>query len=429
MLYRLWKKRFLDRKRNVAPTSTSAAQVAGMPEAEDLANGWIFHNIKPLRLRVSKRELKRVNLLLATIDFKYIFGGYIGMFNLALRLRREGFLVRIVTLEYTELNISIARERLKGYPGVETLFEEVEIVHHYDRAEELLVSPDDRFVATNCWGAHVAHHASRELGQDRFMFMVQEYEPFFLPMNTIAALFQQSYTFPQFQLFSTPLLRDYFKLNRIGVFARPEAGAHHAVFRNAIQRFTPSLDDMRHRERRILFYARPEAHAARNLFELGLMALAELARSSEFDSSKWKFYGIGSIGGASKVRLAPNVIMEMMQKTDLQTYADRLPSHDVGLSLMLTPHPSLVPLEMASAGMWTVTNTFENKTAESLAAISTNLIPVEPTLEAVVGGLREAISRVEQYDRRMQGACFDWPTDWNDAFEPEAIKKIVEFLS
>jgi len=183
------------------------------------------------------------------------------------------------------------------------------------------------------------------------------------------------------------------------------------------------------RERRILFYARPEAHAARNLFELGLMALAELARSPGFDADKWKFYGMGSIGGASKARLAPDVVMEMMPKTDLKTYTERLPRHDVGLSLMLTPHPSLVPLEMASAGMWTVTNTFENKTAESLKAISTNLIAVEPTLEGVVEGLKEAIVRVDQFDQRLKGAQIDWPTDWNDAFEPNAMKKMVDFLS
>ncbi|KQZ81974.1 hypothetical protein ASD64_09550 [Mesorhizobium sp. Root157] len=430
-LYRVLQRRFINRKAIAASAASGLATlVAATPGFEDIPGTGIFHNIKPLRLRVSKREPKRVNVLLATIDFKYIFGGYIGMFNLALRLRREGFLVRIVTLEYTELDIALARQRIKGYPGVENLFDEVEVKHRYDRDEELLVSPDDRFIATNCWGAHVAHRASRELGQDRFMFMVQEYEPYFLPMNTIAALFQQSYTFPQFQLFSTPLLRDFFKLNKIGAFSRSGAANNHAVFKNAIQRFTPSRDDIAgERERRILFYARPEPHAARNLFELGMMALAELARSPDFDARKWKFYGMGSIGGASKVRLSPDVVMEMMPKTDLQTYTDRMPRHDVGLSLMLTPHPSLVPLEMASAGMWTVTNTFQNKTAESLEAISTNLIAVEPTLEGVVQGLKDAISRVDHYDQRLKGSKIDWPTSWDDAFEPVAIKKIVDFLS
>lgn len=432
LAYRLRKTKYLRYVRKIKTGSEAlpmAVAAGGILSIEDMENNWIFRNIQPLTLHVSRHEPKRVNILLATIDFKYIFGGYIGMFSLALRLRREGFLVRIVTMERTELDMTLARERIKGYPGIERLFDDIEIEHRHDRKEELFVSPDDRFIATNGWGAHVAHRASRELGQDRFMFMVQEYEPYFLPMNTIAALFQQSYRFPQFQLFSTPLLRDFFKLNRIGVFSKPGADKNHAVFRNAIQKFKPSINDMRDRERRILFYARPEAHAARNMFELGMMALAELARSPDFDADKWKFYGMGSIGGASKIRLTRDVVLEMMPKTDLQTYTQRLPHHDVGLSLMLTPHPSLVPLEMASAGMWTVTNTFENKTAESLRDISTNLIPVEPTLEGVVAGLKDAISRVDQYDKRLQGSRFNWPTDWDDAFSPAAMKKIVDFLS
>ena len=54
---------------------------------------------------------------------------------------------------------------------------------------------------------------------------------------------------------------------------------------------------------------------------------------------------------------------------------------------MYTPHPSLVPIEMASAGMVTVTNTFANKTAAALAAISTNLLAAEPAVEAIAGAL------------------------------------------
>ena len=50
---------------------------------------------------------------------------------------------------------------------------------------------------------------------------------------------------------------------------------------------------------------------------------------------------------------------------------------------MYTPHPSLVPIEMASAGMLTVTNSFENKTPATLTAISSNLIAAEPTIDGV----------------------------------------------
>jgi len=370
-----------------------------------------------------------VNILMATIDFRYVFGGYVGMFNLALRLRREGFRVRIVLLEQTNFDLASWRKKIKKYPGVTRLFDEVEVIHRFDRGDPVRASPNDQFVATNAWGAHIAHHANMQLGKDRFMFMVQEYEPFFVPMNTVGAVFQQSYRFPQFDLFSTYQLRDYFGQQKIGIFSQPDSDANHAVFRNAIQQFAPTEADFQHDERRVLFYARPEEHAARNLYELGIKALMELAGSPEFDATTWKFFGIGSLGEARRVRLTGNVSIALIPKTDLERYTRILPRYDVGLSLMLTPHPSLVPIEMAAAGMWTVTNTFANKTAETLTDISTNIIAVEPTLDGVVAGLKTAILRVNRFDLRLAGAKVNWPTDWGEAFGSESIRKIVQFLS
>ena len=39
--------------------------------------------------------------------------------------------------------------------------------------------------------------------------------------------------------------------------------------------------------------------------------------------------------------------MELLPRVSLEEYQLLLPGYDVGLSLMLTPHPSLVPLETA----------------------------------------------------------------------------------
>jgi hypothetical protein len=96
---------------------------------------------------------------------------------------------------------------------------------------------------------------------------------------------------------------------------------------------------------------------------------------------------------------------------------------------MLTPHPSLVPLEMAAAGMCTVTNTFANKTADRLRAISSNLIGVKPTVEGIRDGLWEASSRAHDIDSRLAGAKVHWPTDWTSAFPLETIKKLNDFLN
>ena len=418
----------------VAGPKPLAASQSSQPELAELVpvleygtTKWIYRNTRPLTLDISGREPKRVNLLLATINFDYVFGGYIGMFNLALRLRREGYRARIILLEGTEWDMEAWRTKIQKYPGLTTLFDDVEVISRLDRTIPVDVNPDDRFVATNCWAAHVAHHTAQRLAEKRFLFMVQEYEPFFLAMNSISALFQESYTFPQVTLFSTELLRDFFRREGIGVFAEAGREADAIVFSNAIQTFHPTRDQLIRTRHRLLFYSRQEEHASRNLFELGMMSLAALVRDPRVDLSGWSFHGIGSMG-ANKLELAPGLTFELMPKTSLQDYIRLLPSYDVGLSLMLTPHPSLVPIEMAAAGMWTVTNTLANKTSERLQAISANLIGVRPTVDGIVEGLVQAMSRVGDVDERLAGARVRWPADWDEAFPAESIRRIREFL-
>lgn len=398
-----------------------------VPVLEYGTTKWIHRNITPLTLDISESYPKRVNLLLATINFDYVFGGYIGMFNLALRLRCEGYRTRIILHENTEWDMEGWRIKIQKYPGLTTLFDEVEVISRWDRTIPVEVNPADRFIATNCWAAHIAHHTAQHLDEKRFLFMVQEYEPFFMAMNSISALFQQAYTFPQVALFSTELLQEFFRRERIGVFAHPGGEVNATVFSNAIQTFHPTRDQLTRTRRRLLFYSRQEEHASRNLFELGMMSLAALVQDPRVDLSDWSFHGIGSMGG-NTLELKPGLRFELVPKTSLQDYIRMMPSYDVGLSLMLTPHPSLVPIEMASAGMWTVTNTLANKTPERLQAISTNLIGVQPTVGAIVDGLVQAMSRVGEVDKRLAGSRVDWPTDWDHAFPAESIGRIRAFL-
>ena len=85
---------------------------------------------------------------------------------------------------------------------------------------------------------------------------------------------------------------------------------------------------------------------------------------------------------------------------------------------MYTPHPSLVPIEMASAGMLTVTNTFENKTAEAMAAISPNLIAAEPAVEAIAAALvRRGGAASRTSSAASRGSAVRWSRDWDHSFD------------
>ncbi len=98
------------------------------------------------------------------------------------------------------------------------------------------------------------------------------------------------------------------------------------------------------------------------------------------------------------------------------------------MSLMLSPHPSLVPLEMAAGGLVTVTNTYENKTKEKLSSISSNIIAVPPTLEGLASGIGSAAERVFDYDARIAGTDVHWPASWDEAFTPEFMQKLKLFM-
>jgi glycosyltransferase involved in cell wall biosynthesis len=390
----------------------------------------IADKIAPLRWHVADDEPARVNILIPTIDLAHFFGGYIAKFNLAAKLVAAGERVRIVTVDPVGPLPGEWRAKIESYSGLNGLFDRVEVAFGRETAT-LAVSRHDRFVASTWWTAHIADHATRTVGGDRFLYLIQEYEPFTFPMGTYAALAAESYTFEHVALFSSELLCDYFRRHRIGVFAAGidvgDAGS--ASFQNAITAVqAPTASQLHDRHtRRLLFYARPEPHAARNMFDLGVIALSRALAEGAF-SGGWELHGIGTVDRGRRISLGGGASLELLPRADQASYAELLRAHDVGLALMYTPHPSLVPLEMASAGLLTVTNTFENKDAVALRLLSANLIAAEPTVAGVTAALLQAAAAVEDAERRAAGSATAWSRDWDVSFGSELIAWLREAL-
>jgi glycosyltransferase involved in cell wall biosynthesis len=392
----------------------------------------VADKVAPLRFSASDEAPERINLLVPTIELRHLFGGYIAKFNLALRLAERGLRVRVLTTDPVGPLPADWRATLASYAGLERLTELVEFGFGRESAA-IEVSRGDRFVATTWWTAHIARAALRALERDGepFLYLIQEYEPFTFPMGSYAALAAASYSFPHVALFSTRILRDYFRAHAIGVFARGGPGEQGALtYDNAITSVAPPTvaELAARRSRRLLVYARPEPHAARNMFELGVLALARALEEGVF-AAGWELNGIGSVDEGRTVSLTGGRSLRVLARADQASYGRLLASHDVGLALMLTPHPSLVPIEMASAGMVTVTNTFENKDQAALAAISENLIAVEPSLDAIVAGLGSAERAVGDAERRVRGSQVHWSRDWAQTFPAELLDEVLGALA
>ena len=248
----------------------------------DGAASVLAEKITPLLTAVSGSAPRRINIMIPTIDLDHFFGGYITKVNLARRLAERGFRVRLLTVDPVPRLPRTWRRTIEAYSGLHGVFDRVEVEFGRE-SPGVEVSPTDTFIATTWWTAHLAHHAVTSLGGARFLYLIQEYEPFTFPMGSAAALANESYRFPHFALFSSELLRGYFRAHEIGVYAHGAGSGDESsvAFQNAITPIDPPVvDELRARlTRRLLFYARPESHAARNMFQLGVLALNPHSRT------------------------------------------------------------------------------------------------------------------------------------------------------
>ncbi len=383
---------------------------------------------RPLPLASSPAERRRVNLIIPEINFANFYGGYIAKFNLARRLAERGFAVRLLIVDQCTVDRAAWAREIRRYGGLEQIFEQVEVSYCFARDRQIPVHPGDAFIATTWWTAYIAHAAITALERERFVYLIQEYEPFTFPMGSYYAMAHESYRLPHHAVFSSALLEEYFRESHIGVYGESAGDAGAPMhFENAILRFAAGELRVGARSpRRLLFYARPEAHASRNMFEIGYQALVECIEQGVFDGEPWELYGIGTPHG--DIPLPRGRRLRMLGKVSLNEYRALLLDHDVGMSLMYTPHPSLLPLEMAAAGMLVVSNECLNKTAAKLAAISGNIIAGGPTVAGVAASLRDAVAAVGDGARRRDGAQVRWSSSWDDTFDGAFMERLEIWL-
>ena len=172
---------------------------------------------------MSAAEPERVNILIPTIDLRHLFGGYIAKFNLARKLAEAGHRVQDRDRRSDSgaaRGLARAGRVLQRIGGGDRSTIEVAFAREQG---EVVISPRDRFVATTWWTAYHARDAISRPEGERFLYLIQEYEPFTFVMGSWAAVAAETYSFPHAALFSTEFLRAYFAANRIGVYSGDRA--------------------------------------------------------------------------------------------------------------------------------------------------------------------------------------------------------------
>lgn len=246
----------------------------------------------------------------------------------------------------------------------------------------------DVFVASAWWTAGLIREIERNRaklfgGARPFLYLIQDDEPYFYGWSSRYALAEATYKNAE---------------DTIAVINSEELYAVMTgkyKFRHAFclpYEFNGQIAEHlqpRPRERKILVYGRQTVH--RNAFELICAALSLWQQRDPIRASRWEVLFLGESFAEELIYPVQNARIE--GKVSLREYADRLSRASVGVALMLSPHPSYPPLEMAQAGLFTIANVFPGK---ELCARHHNIIALDnPAPEGLSRALENAIARAE----------------------------------
>jgi hypothetical protein len=344
----------------------------------------------PLRGRPSTLEgPPRLNLLVPAVSIRHVFGGISTALQVFHSLIDGNPDARIILTD--EQSFSPAENPAMAAWQVATLEDtdrpgRIILAAGTRYGRSLPVSSRDFFMATAWWTAALGRGLrdcqAQAFGFERrlpFVYFIQDYEPGFYPWSSRYALADATYRQEDdiVAVFNTSLLKAYFLDEGYGFQDALvlEPGLNPGL-RKELDGALPMA-----RERRVLVYGRPGVD--RNAFSLIVEGLRLWCSANP--GNRWEFLSVGE--SHPDIPLAQGQSLVSLGKLSLAAYGGQMRKARVGISLMISPHPSYPPLEMAAFGLTVVTNGYKRK---DLSRVCSRIMTVDPLNAA---GLAQALDR------------------------------------
>jgi len=350
--------------------------------------------ITPIYAKKSNVKTKRISLLIPSINKEHVFGGISTAIDFFKKLQKnlpEEFYYRVIVTDASPNNTIDDFNKYKIVNMNSDSEDKYQMVFVNDRyGKELTIWENEIFLATAWWTAYNAKELIRM--QNYFygvsyplIYFIQDYEPGFYPWSSRYALAESTYKddVKIIAVINSKELYDFMKMKNYSFYK-----TYYFIpkLNQKLKTFLPQLENTR-RLNRILVYGRPSV--PRNGFEIVVNSLKVVAQNK--NARDWEFISLGEkhvdvdLGNGNK--------LVSKGKVTLEEYANYLLTSKIGLSLMISPHPSYPPLEMAYFGLKTITNSYENK---NLSYMHENIVSLDDLRPIVIGNkILELMQAVE----------------------------------
>lgn len=364
--------------------------------------------ITPINGRCSAHERPRLNLLVPTIAAQQLFGGVATALHFFGELADASFDLRIIVTD-DDSHDAPPPSMLPGWRFSSAEYgdsDNKQIIPFACRhGRSLFVRHNDIFIATAWWTAYLGQRlASWQASQFScrvrpMIYLIQDFEPGFYPWSARYLLAQSTYSqreVPLMAVFNTSLLQEYLQANG---FSFDTSYAFEPRLHPQLQRALLSRQGNPQRDRKIIFYGRPTVD--RNAFPIILQALHQWS-AQDARASRWQVISIGEDHPPVRLSHSSNLSVSVKGKMSLEDYAALMSEAAIGISLMVSPHPSYPPLEMAAFGMRVISNHFAAKQLDQWSANIHSIPDITPEKIATTLSLL-----IDEFEANRQS----WPID------------------
>jgi beta-1,2-rhamnosyltransferase WsaF-like protein len=321
-----------------------------------------IQEILPINCRESDIMETRFNLLIPALSLRFSFGGINTALDFFSALIGNAANARIIITDEAVSDLQ-GFAQSADWQLVSSEHDDVygrSIVCFGDRYNKTIpVRKNDVFVATAWWtsynGERILNWQKEKWGEEpsSLVFLIQDFEPGFYKWSSRYMLALSTYNQKNMiAVINTALLYDFIKNNDISF-------KHYFIFEPVINKKLATYIDQKPahlKKKKIIFYGRPSVE--RNAYEIIAKGL-ELWSFWYPGANNWEVISLGE--AYPNIKLGNNIEVNVKGKVAIDEYANILLDASIGISLMVSPHPSYPPLEMAAFDLAVITNKFSNK--------------------------------------------------------------------